>query len=291
MVIVGCGDIGKRVAALAAGNDVTISALIRSQEKVTALEQQGLKVVIANLDDSETLHGMPTRGATIFYFAPPPGGGIVETRARNFCAAIPPGEEPARVIYLSTTAVYGDTGGRPVTEETPPDPQTARGKRRLDGETAFREWGMERHVPVVILRVTGIYGPGRLPISQLASGQPVLNEAEAGLTNRIHADDLARVCLAAAEKGDDGDIFNVSDGHPGTLTEYFTAAADLLGLPRPRQVTMAEAQRVMSPLMLSYIQESRCVDNRKMLDKLGIELLYPDLRAGLPSCRPEAAQG
>jgi nucleoside-diphosphate-sugar epimerase len=109
----------------------------------------------------------------------------------------------------------------------------------------------------------------------------VLSEAESPPTNRIHADDLATVCLAAAAKGVDGEVFNVSDGQPGTMTQYFNAAADLLGLPRPPQVSMAEAQRVMTPLMLSYLTETRRMDNRRMLERLGVTLCYPDLESGL----------
>ncbi len=283
ILIIGCGDIGRRVARLALAEEAAVHGLVRSAEHAAELEKLGIRPIIADLDDPATLTGLPTGGATLFYFAPPPGGGFSDPRARNLCAAIARGEEPARVVYMSTSGVYGDSGGELVTEETPPDPQTSRGKRRLDAETAFREWGKERGVTVVILRVTGIYGPGRFPVSQLAGGQPVLFEEIAPLTNRIHQDDLARVCLAAAAKGEDGDIFNVSDGHPTTMTHYFNSVADLLGYPRPRQVTMEEARQVMSPLMLSYMAESRRLDNGKMLGKLGIELLYPDLEAGLRS--------
>jgi nucleoside-diphosphate-sugar epimerase len=134
---------------------------------------------------------------------------------------------------------------------------------------------------VVLLRVTGIYGPGRLPLARLQQGHPVLNEAESPPTNRIHADDLAAVCLAAADRASDGEIFNVSDGQPGTMTQYFNAAADLLGLPRPPQVSMVEARQVMTPMMLSYLTETRRMDNRKMLAKLGVTLCYPDLASGL----------
>jgi nucleoside-diphosphate-sugar epimerase len=285
ILIIGCGDIGCRVAALAMEQGVRVCGLVRSPEKAARLEERGIRPVVANLDEPETLRGLTTRGATLFYFAPPPGGGHLDTRARNFCAALTPGEEPAKIVYMSTSGVYGTSGDTLVTEETPPDPQTARGKRRLDAERVFSAWGRERGVPVVILRVTGIYGPGRLPVSQLTSGQPVLREEESSYTNRIHADDLAQVCLAAAERGEDGDIFNVSDGHPGTMTEYFNAAADLLGLPRPPQVSREEARTVMTPLMLSYIEESRRLDNRRMLEKLGVRLRYPDLRAGIASCR------
>ena len=281
ILIIGCGDIGQRVARLALADSASVHGLVRSAERAAGLERLGIHPVIGDLDDPETLTGLLTKGATVFYLAPPPGGGGTDPRARNFCAAVPPGEEPRKLVYMSTSGVYGDSGVDLVTEETPPNPQTARGKRRLDAETAFREWGKQRGVAVVILRVTGIYGPGRFPVSQLAGGQPVLFEEIAPLTNRIHQDDLARVCLAAAVKGEDGDIFNVSDGHPTTMTRYFNAVADLLGYPRPRQVSPEEARQVMSPLMLSYMAESRRMDNRKMLSKLGVKLLYPDLEAGL----------
>lgn len=198
-----------------------------------------------------------------------------------FCAAIPPGEEPEKLVYISTSGVYGDCGGGAVTEETEPAPQTSRGKRRLHGERLLSSWGRERGVPVVILRVTAIYALDRLPVSQLKGGQPVLREEESLPGNRIHADDLSRICLAALDRGKDGDVFNVSDGSCGTMTGYFNAAADALGLPRPAQVSMEEARRVMSPLMISYFSESRVVDNGKMLRELGIKLLYPDLGSGL----------
>lgn len=281
ILIIGCGDIGRRVAHLALAAEAAVHGLVRSAEHAANLEQLGIHPIIGSLDEPVTLTGLPTRGATVFYFAPPPGGGVTDPRARNFCAAVPPGEEPRKVVYMSTSGVYGNSGGDLVTEETPPNPQTTRGKRRLDAENAFRDWGHNHGVPVVVLRVTGIYGPGRYPVSQLAGGQPVLFEELAPLTNRIHQDDLARICLAAGARGEDGDIFNVSDGHPTTMTHYFNAVADLLGYPRPRQVSVEEARQVMSPLMLSYMEESRRMDNRKMLAKLGVTLLYPDLEAGL----------
>lgn len=281
VLIIGCGDMGRRVAQLVQKEKGLVTAVIRSDTRRETLREMGIQTVPGNLDEPSSLADLPTKGAVVFYFAPPPGGGFTDPRVRAFCAAISPGAEPAKVVYMSTSGVYGDCGNTEVTEETPPNPQTARAKRRLDAETAFLEWGKERDVPVVILRVTGIYGPGRFPVTQLAGGQPVLREEEAPLTNRIHADDLARICLAAAEKGEAGEIFNVSDGHPGTMTEYFNAVADALGYPRPRQVTMEEAREVMSPLMLSYVSESRRMDNSKMLTRLGIKLLYPTLADGM----------
>jgi len=279
--IVGCGDIGRRVARLAQEGGAAVTALARSEETAQKLRELGIESVPGDLDDPSTLTALPTRGAVVFYFAPPPGGGFTDPRMRSFCLSVQPGEEPAKVVYISTSGVYGDSGDELVTEETPPDPKTSRGRRRYDAETVLAAWGKERGVAVVILRVTGIYGPGRLPLQHLTSGQPVLVESEARFTNRIHSDDLARVCMAAAARGEDGDIFNVSDGRPGTMTEYFTVCADALGLPRPRQVTLEEARQVMSPLMLSYVTESRRLDNRKMLEKLGITLRYPTLAEGV----------
>jgi nucleoside-diphosphate-sugar epimerase len=192
---------------------------------------------------------------------------------------------------MSATSVYSSAGGDVVTEESPALPDSAMGKRRLDAETAFREYGTAANVPVVLLRVSGIYGPGRLPLMQISQGQPLLNETESGPSNRIHADDLATISVAAAERGTNGEIFNISDGQPSSMTTYFNACADALGLPRQPQVTMAEARQVMSPLMFSYVSQSRVVDNRRMLDRLGVKLRYTGLAEGLAASIPQRQQG
>ncbi|HEY6839277.1 MAG TPA: NAD(P)H-binding protein [Geobacteraceae bacterium] len=144
LLIIGCGDIGRRVAALAIKESASVTGLIRSAEKAPLLEQQGIRVVNANLDEPSSLSGLPAKGTIVFYLAPPPGGGHVDTRVRNFCGAIAPGEEPTKVVYMSTSGVYGDCSDEWVTEDTPPNPQTARGKRRLDAETVLTAWGKER---------------------------------------------------------------------------------------------------------------------------------------------------
>jgi nucleoside-diphosphate-sugar epimerase len=284
ILIIGCGHIGVRVARLLKSRGDSVTALSRSMSLATRLEEsERIPVVPGNLDDLDALHmlGKVAAGRLVYYFVPPPGGGPWDTRMRNFCAALSPQQAPAKVVYVSTSGVYGDCGGAWVTEETPVNAQTSRAKRRVDAETVLRDWGRGLGLPVVILRVTGIYGPGRLPLARLQAGDPVLSEEESPPTNRIHADDLAAVCIAAAERGVDGDIFNVSDGQPGTMTQYFNAAADLLGLPRPPQVSMDEARRVMTPMMLSYLTETRRMDNRRMLERLGVTLQYPDLESGL----------
>jgi len=281
IIIAGCGYIGTRVARTWKENGAEVTCLVRSSERQSTLLSEGFTTLSCRFDDLADIPTLDVADCIVYYFVPPPGGGIADFRARNFCSALSVSASPARIIYISATSVYSETGGGVVTETSPTAPASAMGKRRLDAEHAFREYGATIGLPVIILRVSGIYGPGRLPLMQIQQGQQLLREEEAGPSNRIHADDLARVCLAAAEKGQAGDIFSVSDGHPSSMTVYFNACADALGLPRQRQVTMEEARQVMSPLMFSYVSESRVVDNSKMIEKLGIALRYPSLAEGI----------
>lgn len=281
IVIAGCGYIGTRVARVWKDNGAEVTCLVRSAEHQAALASEGFSTRTCSFDEPAEIPTLDAVGSIVYYFVPPPGGGIADSRARNFCAALSQAASPARIIYMSATSVYSETGGGIVTEESPAEPHSAMGKRRLDAESAFRKYGAAAGVPIIILRVSGIYGPGRLPLMQISQGQPLLLEEESGPSNRIHADDLAMVCLASAERGEDGEIFNVSDGHPSSMTSYFNACADLLGYPRQPQVSMEEARRVMSPLMLSYVTDSRVVDNSRMLNNLGITLKYPGILDGL----------
>ena len=135
-----------------------------------------------------------------------------------------------------------------------------------------------------MLRVPGIYGPGKLPLARLRKGTPVLREEDSPYTNRIHADDLALICIAAMNSSHASNIYNVSDGHPSNMTDYFFRVADAAGLPRPPTVSRTEAQEVLSAGMLSFLKDSRRMSNAKMLDELAVTLRYPDLAAGLPGC-------
>jgi nucleoside-diphosphate-sugar epimerase len=281
VLIIGCGDIGVRTARLVQQAEGRVSGLARSAESAERLRAHAITPVIGNLENPAGLENLPTGGKLVYYLAPPPGGGTLDSRMRHFCQAVNPVRLPIKVVYMSTSGVYGDCGSRLVTEATPINPQTSRAQRRADAEATLQAWGRSHGVPVVILRVTGIYGPGRLPLARIQQGHPLLLEAESPPTNRIHADDVAEVCIKAAQRAADGDIFNVSDGQTGTMTQYFNAICDLLGLPRLPQVGMVEARRVMNPMMLSYLNETRRMDNSKMLEQLGITLRYPDLAAGL----------
>ncbi|MFN3785491.1 MAG: NAD-dependent epimerase/dehydratase family protein, partial [Thiothrix sp.] len=217
--------------------------------------------------------------ALVYWFMPPPPQGESDDRIRRFLKSVD--AAPKRVVLISTTGVYGDCGGRWIDENEPLKPLTARAKRRVDAEAAVQEWAERFGGECVILRVPGIYALDRLPLERLKRGEPVLCAEEAPWTNRVHADDLARVCKRAMEVAPSRAIYNATDGHPSTMTDYFNCVADYAGLPRPPQVSMAEAQASMSTGMLSYLQESRRIRNDKLLRELDIQLQYPDLRAGL----------
>lgn len=284
--IAGCGYIGERIARTYQESGGGATCLVRSSEHGARLEAAGFSIVIATLDDPTAMLRLNLTGMVLIYLVPPPGGGISDTRARNFIANISEAEKPAKIVYMSTTSVYSGSGCDALTEDSPTVPDSAMGKRRLDAEAAFREYGAVRDVPVVVLRVSGIYGPGRLPLMQISQGQPLLNEDESGPSNRIHADDLATITIAAAEKGIDGDIFNISDGQPSSMTSYFNACADALGFPRQRQISLDEARNEMSPLMFSYVSQTRIIANSRMLNRLGVKLRYPTLAEGLAASLP-----
>ena len=281
-LIVGCGDIGQRVARLEIEKGTRVLGLVRSASSASILEKLGVDVVRADLDEAASLSTLTERLATLYYFAPPPPSGLDDPRLRHLLHALQ--GLPERVVYISTSGVYGDCAGAWIDEDWPLNPKSDRGKRRLAAELLLGDWSRQTGVPVVILRVPGIYGPGRLPVERVRQGVPVVIPEESPYTNRIHADDLAAVCVAAARRGQPGGAYNVSDGHPTTMTDYFWRIADLTGLPRPAAVSMAQARQVLSPAMLSFLEESRRLINRRMLDDLQITLRYPDLAHGLNHC-------
>ncbi|MGZ8219846.1 NAD-dependent epimerase/dehydratase family protein, partial [Methylomagnum sp.] len=249
-----------------------------------ALSQLGIHPKRGDLDAPDTLTCLPSSETIVYHFAPPPPTGHGDPRTLALLAALDTATPPARLVYISTSGVYGDCQGEWVNEDRPPNPQSDRSRRRLDTEQQITQWGEQRGVPCVILRVPGIYGPGRLPCERLRQGLPVLRDEEARYSNRIHADDLAAACFAAARRGQPGGVYNVSDGQPTTMSDYFNRVADLLGLPRPPAVGLAEARRVLSPSMMSFLEESKRLDNRRMLEALGVNLRYPNLASGLAAC-------
>lgn len=288
IVIVGCGDIGRRVAKIWKNLGKSVFGVARSEENLSILRQQHIHAISADLDDLASLaefNGQLNKQSLIYYFAPPPAKGIKDTKMENFLASLNQNSLPKHIIYISTSGVYGDQQGQTIDEETLANPQVNRAIRRYHAEQLLLEYGVEHtSIAITILRVGGIYGPGRLPLQRLKDQIPMLHEKLSPQTNRIHADDLSQICVAAAIPKAAGEIYNVSDGTNSNMTEYFNTIADFCDLPRPPLVDWDEAEKTISKGMLSYLRESRKMDNSKMMNELDIQLIYPTLKDGLKSC-------
>ena len=288
IVIIGCGDIGLRVAKIWKNRGKSVFGVARSDDRINSLRQQHIHAISIDLDEPNSLteiNARLTKDALLYYFSPPPAKGVNDSRMEHFLKSLDPSGLPKHIIYISTSGVYGDQQGKSVNEETLANPQVDRAKRRYHAEQILLEYGVEHSsIAITILRVGGIYGPGRLPLQRLKDRTPMLHENLSPQTNRIHADDLAQVCVSAATDKAAGEIYNVSDGCDSNMTEYFNTIADFCNLPRPPLVDWEEAEETISKGMLSYLKESRRMDNSKMINDLEIELNYPTLKDGLKSC-------
>lgn len=290
--IIGCGDIGLRVAARWQQRQVTVSGVVRSVASSERLRSHVVSAIACDLSQTSCCLPRLEQASLIYYFVPPPTTGQHDQHCRRLLHCLDEqAAKPSRIVAISTTGVYGDRGGEWVTEDAPPNPQVDRARRRYDMECQLRLWCEQRAVDLIILRVGGIYGPGRLPLERIKNGVPILQEQLAPKTNRIHAEDLADICVAAAQVDQRYRVYNISDGTDSNMSEYFLTLADYFGLPRPPQVDWAEAERVMSAGMLSYLRESRRVSNARMLKELGVSLRYPDLVSGLQSCDEKTSAG
>jgi nucleoside-diphosphate-sugar epimerase len=285
-LIVGCGYTGLRLARRLHPR-WQVYATARSASAAASLAAAGISVVRADLDVPLAPGSLAqvADGAAIAYLSPPPDTGATDPRLANFLAALGPAR-PSVLLYMSTTGVYGDTRGETVTEDSPLAPSNDRSRRRVAAEDAARTWCDARGVRCVVLRVPGIYGPGRLPLDRLQRGEPALRPEDAGPGNRIHVDDLVTACVAALERPVSG-AFNVTDGNPATTTEFLQRTAAVAGLPAPPLVALAEAHGRISAGMLAFLQESRTVDNRRMRKELGVEPRYANLDAGIAASLAE----
>ncbi len=283
--IIGCGDIGRRVARLYADQDAdqnfqstTIAGIVHSAESVSSCKKLGVDAHAIDFDQPFTLSDLPEKiSSRIYYFMPPPSQGREDTRLKRFLKHLDKSKK--RIVLISTSGVYGDSKGAWINEDTPPKPVAERAFRRLSAEQTLIQWAAQSGSDYMILRVPGIYAKERLPLARLKKGLPVVSQHEAGWTNRIHADDLARACKASMESAHCNQIINICDGHPSTMTDYFNQIADYAGLPRPPQISMQEAEKTLSKGMLSYLKESRRIENHKMLKLLNLQLQYPDLKS------------
>ena len=283
LLIVGCGDIGMRVLKLLRGR-WRVLALTSSPSRMALLRAAGAVPLLGDLDQPTTLRRLAGLADAVLHLAPPPGSGPSDTRTAHLLQALARGQRLGRLVYASTTGVYGDAEGAMFDETRTVAPATDRGRRRVDAEQALRRFGRDQGVAVTLLRIPGIYAgdrPGGHPRERLLRATPVLRAEDDVYTNHIHADDLARACVAALFRGRPQRVVHACDDTDLRMGEYFDLAADLCGLPRPPRIARAQAMLQMAPMPLSFMSESRRLLNHRLKQELRVRLLYPTVVQGL----------
>jgi len=283
LLIIGCGDVGCRVLKLLQGR-WRLLALTSSPERCAALRALGAVPLLGNLDEARTLGRLGALADAVLHLAPPPAAGDDDPRTRALLRALARGGRVQTLVYASTSGVYGDAGGALFDETRAVAPASARARRRVDAEAQLRWFGRRSGVRVSVLRIPGIYAadrPGGHPRERLQRGTPVLAAAEDVYTNHIHADDLARACVAALCRGAAQRVYHASDDSGLKMGDYFDLAADLCGLPRPPRITRDEAQARLSSLQLSFMNESRRLRNVRLKRELRLRLRYPTVADGI----------
>jgi nucleoside-diphosphate-sugar epimerase len=286
VLIVGCGDVGLRVARAMKGR-VLLRALGSTPAKFDALRAAGVTPLAGNLDEPGTLRRLAGIATRVIHLAPPAnlhsGEWWRDFRTLALVRSLALRSAPRSVVYASTSGVYGDCGGALVTEARPPAPRTPRAQRRLDAERVMRHFGRATGVRASILRIPGIYAPDRPggPRERLLQGTPVLQGSDDVYTNHVHADDLARIAIAALWRGAPQRTYNANDDTQLKVGDYYDLAADLYGLPRPRRVPRSSAEQELTLNALGFMNESRRMSNARMKRELRVVLAYPTVAAGL----------
>jgi len=275
VLLIGCGDVALRTAALLAGR-VRLYGLTRRRDEAAKLRAHGIVPLVGDLDDASTLSRLRTAPFGVLHFAPPPSDGRDDPRTRRLIAALARARIiPQRFVYISTSGVYGDCAGARVTEARVRRPQTPRARRRVDAEDRLRAWAARSGVALAVLRAPSIYAETRLPLERIRQGTPVLAAADDVYTNHIHADDLARATVAALFRARPNRAYNVSDDAELKMAGWFDLVADAYRLPRPPRVGWEEAEQRIAPMLLSFMNESRRLSNARMKRELRLHLRYP----------------
>ncbi|HJV86739.1 MAG TPA: NAD-dependent epimerase/dehydratase family protein [Noviherbaspirillum sp.] len=277
VLIVGCGDVGMRLLALLRGR-FRVFAVTSQEARRDELRAAGAVPVIANLDQPTSLVRLGQLASCIVHLAPPAPEGETDRRTRNLTAILP---DHATLVYVSTTGVYGDCGGALADETRPVHPHNARAVRRVDAERVLRGWARRSGSQLAILRVPGIYAADRLPIDRLKKATPALVPEDDVFTNHIHADDLARIVFMAMFRAQPCRVYHAVDDSDMKMADYFDAVADAAGLQRPPRLPREELRKAVSPVMLSFMSESRRLANARIKTELGVRLRYPTVNDAL----------
>ena len=288
LLIIGCGDVGQRVVKqlpLRDGQPVwAVTALTSSQHRMADLRRMGVRPIYGDLDSSESVRRLSGVATHVLHLAPPATTQTIDKRTRDLLRSLRRRGEIRQLVYGSTTGVYGDCDGQWVSEIRPVNPQTDRARRRVDAEQAVMRLGRKIAMPCTVLRIPGIYAPDRengTPRGRLMRGTPIPDEAHDVYTNHIHADDLARACRLALRGRAPYQTVNVNDDSRMRMGEYMCFAAELYGLPLPPRLPLQALAKELTPMALSFLKESRQVDNQRMKLRLGLQLRYPTVREGL----------
>lgn len=301
LLLVGCGDVAARVATQV-GARYRLRAMLRHEPDSSAWQTWralGATPIAANLDQAASLKRLRGLATHVIYLAPPADnpsyGFYTDTRLNRFLAALHGGGSlPRRLTLIGTSGVYGDCQGAVVSESRPRHPHTARGQRRAAAEAILRRWGRariraarttdftnpDRQVTNTgsILRVPGIYAGNRLPVERLRAGTPALRPEDDTWTNHIHADDLARISWLTLTRGRSLRAYNTSDNSMLKMGDWFDAVANANGLPRPERLPREILKERVSPMLYSFMSESRRLDNHRLLRELRIQLRYPTVQ-------------
>ena len=289
LLIVGCGDVGLRVAKGLAGR-WRVVALTSSPARLPILRAAGIVPLVGDLDRPATLARLADVADAVLHLAPPAAEGERDSRTAQLVRALARSHRIRRVVYASTTGVYGDCHGERVVETRPLRPASDRARLRVDAEARVRWLGRATGAAATILRIPGIYAldrEGGDPRERVRRGTPLLTREDDVFTNHIHADDLARACVAALHRGPRQRAINVADDSEMKMGDYFELVADRFELPRPSRLSRAEAARVLSPMQMSFLDESRRLSNARMKAELRLVLRHPTVIEGLSSVSRE----
>jgi nucleoside-diphosphate-sugar epimerase len=285
LLILGCGDVGMRLLPLVRER-FRVIAVTSNPDRCAELRAAGALPLVADLDQPQSLRRLAGLAQHVVHLAPPQSEGVTDRRTRHLCAILP---EAARLVYVSTTGVYGDCAGALIDETRTVAPHNARARRRVDAERVLRAWALRAGARLAILRVPGIYAPDRLPLRRLEQGTPALLAAEDVYTNHIHADDLARIVALALFRALPGRIYHAVDDTRMLMADYFDTVADAFDMPRPPRVARAQLAQSVSPMLLSFMSESRRMSNARIKRELGVRLRFPQVAPAVAAMAAAAA--
>jgi nucleoside-diphosphate-sugar epimerase len=282
-LIVGCGDVGLRVAGLLKASS-RLMALTSSSQRVETLQRSGITPMLGDLDKPQTLRRLAGVATHVVHMAPPPLEGHTDPRTRALVLALRLRSLPSSMVYGSTTGVYGDCEGEWIDETRQLQPQTARAQRRVNAQDWVNFLGKSGYPRTQVLRIPGIYAldrEGGTPRERLLRGTPVLQAHEDVYTNHIHADDLARATVLALWRGRPLRAMNVCDNTDMKMGDYMESVAKMWNLQAPARISREQAQLQLSPMVMSFLNESRRIRSVRLAQELGLRLLHPTVMDGL----------